>query len=158
MMPMMLACFACYNLLHTCAPLAFQQPACRNSKYPKHDAVLIMMFACGLGGGCMASTINVITSRFDSACRRYTSIISIIATRFRRESRRESQRYQHRFPSVFQNGQRASSASSPPLSRWQLARKASVVIAFLIAGYLETSGDDADDALRPFRETEGRRS
>ena len=54
------------------------------------------------------------------------SIIGIIATRFWIEAGPESQHHQHRLPSVFQYGQRASSASSSPFSRCQwLERQAS---------------------------------
>ena len=129
-------------------------PAYRNSKNQKHThgAALIMMLACcsvvarqaPLTSSAHVLKLNAAGKRASSASSppgfggkagRKANVISIASPRF---FKTDSEHHQHH--------------------RRQLARKASVVIAFLIAGYLETSGDDADDALRPLRETEGRRS
>ena len=64
----------------------------------------------------------------------------------------KTQHHQHRFLSVFEHKQQATSAASAFHSAWQMVRNVSIrSMTFLVASHLHTSRDDADDARWSFR-------
>ena len=103
-----------------------------------------------------ASTIDI-AQWLEVACREQAIIIRIIVIIFWTEGVSKRQHHQHRFPSLFEHKQHASSASFSFHSEWQMVRKVSIrSMTFPVVGYLHTSCDDADDARWSFRKPKKR--
>ena len=154
MMLMMLVLFVCDHLCQALVRLAASYPRAFFKR--ADDAAFLdrLPAKSGQHGIIMhlgrqrpqASTIDI-ASWFEVACRKQASFIRIIVILFWTERVSIRQHHQHRFPSLLEQRQQASSAASAFHSGWQLVRKVSIhSMTLLLVGHLHTSRDDADDA------------